>query len=287
MPVLGRLQRRSSSALDRSPAPAWPLVVPPRVVRGPSWLEALAPEAPEKPPHQAPPRGPGHHGRPEGRELRAAWHLRAGPARPAAGLRRPSGQQRPRRGRRRGARGGGAPWRRHGAGARHARQLRPSPRQRRRGRRAAGADRGARARGNRGRGHPRRRQGQDQEPEQGGADPREAPVQRRVRDVPRRRRHPHQPERGPGHRGAVRRLPTAQHHRQPRGLHQRPDDLRRPQGHLRGAPIDHRRRPVAEDAIHEAAGPVRHLRLHPVPELRHPREVGWRQAVLLSAPCAP
>ncbi|CAK0833675.1 unnamed protein product [Prorocentrum cordatum] len=95
MPVLGRLQRRSSSALDRSPAPAWPLVVPPRVVRGPSWLEALAPEAPEKPPHQAPPRGPGHHGRPEGRELRAAWHLRAGPARPAAGLRRPSGQQRP------------------------------------------------------------------------------------------------------------------------------------------------------------------------------------------------
>ncbi|CAK0833673.1 unnamed protein product [Prorocentrum cordatum] len=116
MPVLGRLQRRSSSALDRSPAPAWPLVVPPRVVRGPSWLEALAPEAPEKPPHQAPPRGPGHHGRPEGRELRAAWHLRAGPARPAAGLRRPSGQQRPRRGRRRGARGGGAPWRRHGAG---------------------------------------------------------------------------------------------------------------------------------------------------------------------------
>ncbi|CAK0833670.1 unnamed protein product [Prorocentrum cordatum] len=201
MPVLGRLQRRSSSALDRSPAPAWPLVVPPRVVRGPSWLEALAPEAPEKPPHQAPPRGPGHHGRPEGRELRAAWHLRAGPARPAAGLRRPSGQQRPRRGRRRGARGGGAPWRRHGAGARHARQLRPSPRQRRRGRRAAGADRGARARGNRGRGHPRRRQGQDQEPEQGGADPREAPVQRRVRDVPRRRRHPHQPERGPGHRG--------------------------------------------------------------------------------------
>ncbi|CAK0833671.1 unnamed protein product [Prorocentrum cordatum] len=203
MPVLGRLQRRSSSALDRSPAPAWPLVVPPRVVRGPSWLEALAPEAPEKPPHQAPPRGPGHHGRPEGRELRAAWHLRAGPARPAAGLRRPSGQQRPRRGRRRGARGGGAPWRRHGAGARHARQLRPSPRQRRRGRRAAGADRGARARGNRGRGHPRRRQGQDQEPEQGGADPREAPVQRRVRDVPRRRRHPHQPERGPGHRGPL------------------------------------------------------------------------------------